>query len=214
MFRSALLSALLALAAYAGSAWLTHDFQVWTAEGARRLEVALQPIAAPALPMDGPGLRAQPLSQFLADGKSVTLVDFVYTRCQTVCLALGSVYQQMQATLQAAASQSGAPAQRVKLLSISFDGQHDTPQVLQAYAARLSADPGFWQFARLPDAKDTERLLADFQVVVVPDGRGDFEHNAALLVVDQHGRLVRIFDYAEQQLALDYARHLASQASP
>ena len=46
--RSALLSALLALAAYAGSAWLTHDFQVWTAEGARRLEVALQPIAAPA----------------------------------------------------------------------------------------------------------------------------------------------------------------------
>ena len=214
MFRSALLSALLALAAYAGSAWLTHDFQVWTAEGARRLEVALQPIAAPALKIDGPGLRPQPLSQFLADGQSVTLVDFVYTRCQTVCLALGSVYQQMQATLQAAASPPGAAAQRVKLLSISFDGQHDNPQELQAYAARLSADPQFWQFARLPDAQDTQRLLADFQVVVVPDGRGDFEHNAALLVVDQRGRLVRIFDYAEQQLALDYARHLASAVSP
>ena len=214
MFRSALLSALLALVAYAGSAWLTHDFQVWTAEGARRLEVALQPIAAPALLIDGPGLRAQPLSQFLADGQSVTLVDFVYTRCQTVCLALGSVYQQMQATLQAAASAPGAPAQRVKLLSISFDGQHDNPQVLQAYAARLSADPRLWRFARLPDAQDTQRLLADFQVVVVPDGRGDFEHNAALLVVDQRGRLVRIFDYAEQQLALDYARHLASAVSP
>ena len=214
MFRSALLSALLALAAYAGSAWLTHDFQIWTAEGARRLEVALQPIAAPALQMDGPGLSAQPLSQFLADGQSVTLVDFVYTRCQTVCLALGSVFQQMQATLQAAASQPGARAPRVKLLSISFDGQHDNLQVLQAYAARLSADPRLWQFVRLPDAKDTQRLLAEFQVVVVPDGRGDFEHNAALLVVDQHGRLVRIFDYAEQQLALDYARHLASKASP
>jgi protein SCO1/2 len=30
-----------------------------------------------------------------------------------------------------------------------------------------------------------------------------------LLVLDAQGRLVRIFDLAEQQLALDYARHLA-----
>jgi protein SCO1/2 len=46
-------------------------------------------------------------------------------------------------------------------------------------------------------------------VVVVPTGRGDFEHNAALLVFDARGRMVRVFDLAEQQLALDYARHLA-----
>ncbi len=213
MFRTALLSALLAVAAYAGSAWLTHDFQVWTAEGARRLEVALQPIAAPAVKIDGPKMPAQLLPQLLADGQSVTLLDFVYTRCQTVCLALGSTYQQMQATLQAAGP-GDAAAQRVKLLSISFDGTHDDPRILQAYAAQLSADPQLWRFVRVPDAKETRRLLADFQVVVVPDGRGDFEHNAALLVIDQRGRLVRIFDYAEQQLALDYARYLARGVSP
>ncbi len=213
MFRTALLSALLALAGYACSAWLTHDFQVWTAEGARRLEVALQPVASPPVQVDGPGVAGQPLSQFLADGQTVTLLDFVYTRCQTVCLALGSVYQQMQTTLQKA-SKTDAAARRVKLLSISFDTAHDNPQVLQAYAARLSADPLVWRFVRLPDVKATQRLLTDFQVVVVPDGRGDFEHNAALLVVDQNGRLVRVFDYAEQQLALDYARNLASGVSP
>ncbi len=213
MLRTALLSASLAMAGYACSAWLTHDFQVWTAEGARRLEVALQPIAAPAVKIEGPSLDPQPLSQFLADGQSVTLVDFIYTRCQTVCLALGSVYQQMQMTLQAA-SKTDVSARRVKLLSISFDGQHDKPQVLRAYAARLGADPLMWRFVRVPDPKEAQRLLADFQVVVVPDGRGDFEHNAALLVVDQRGRLVRIFDYAEQQLALDYARYLASGVSP
>ena len=213
MFRTAVLSALLAAAAYACSAWLTHDFQVWTAEGARRLEVALQPIAAPPVQIDGPGTGAQPqpLAQLLADGRSVTLVDFVYTRCQTVCLALGSTYQQMQATLQEA-GKTDAAARRVRLLSVSFDGAHDSPQILQNYARRLSADPLRWRFVRVPDANETRRLLADFQVVVVPDGRGDFEHNAALLVIDQRGRLVRIFDYAEQQLALDYARHLAGSA--
>ena len=213
MFRTALLSALLAVAAYACSTWLTHDFQVWTAEGARRLEVALQPVATPAVPIDGPGLSTQPLSTLLADGQSVTLVDFVYTRCTAVCLTLGSVYQQMQAALQEA-GKTDVAARRVKLLSISFDGAHDTPKIMQAYAARLGADPALWRFARVPDAKQTRRLLTDFQVVVVPDGRGDFEHNAALLVIDQRGRLVRIFDYAEQQLALDYARYLASGVAP
>ncbi|MBL8364251.1 MAG: SCO family protein, partial [Comamonas sp.] len=36
--------------------------------------------------------------------------------------------------------------------------------------------------------------------------------NAALLVFDARGRMVRVFDVAEQQLALDYARHLARSA--
>lgn len=207
MFRTALLSAMLALVSYAAAAWLTHDFQVWTAEGARRLEVALQPVPAPPVSVDGPGMAPQALSQHLADGQSVTLVDFVYTRCQTVCLAMGSSFQQMQAALR-------ERGDKVKLLSISFDGVHDTPGVLQAYASKLSADPALWRFVRVQDPRDTQRLLADFQVVVVPDGRGDFEHNAAFLVIDQKGRLVRIFDYAEQQLALDYAQHLAGATAP
>lgn len=207
MFRTALLSVMLALAGYAAAAWLTHGFQVWTAEGARRLEVALQPVPAPVIGIDGPGITPQALSQHLADGQTVTLVDFVYTRCQTVCLAMGSSFQQMQRVLQ---QRRG----KVKLLSISFDGGHDTPGVLQAYASKLGADPALWRFVRVPDPRQTQRLLADFQVVVIPDGRGDFEHNAAFLVIDQQGRLVRIFDYAEQQLALDYAQHLAGAAAP
>ena len=213
MFKTVLTSASVALCGYACAAWLTHDFQVWTAEGARRIEVALQPVATPAVDVDGPGLQPQPLTQLLADGQSVTVVDFVYTRCQTVCLALGNTYQQMQATLQSAPKADTA-ANRVKLLSISFDGQHDTPQALAQYAARMNADTAVWRFVRVPNTKNAARLLADFQVVVVDSGQGDFEHNAALLVVNQQGRLVRIFDFAEQQLALDYARYLAGNGLP
>lgn len=209
MFRTALLCVGLALAGYASAAWLTHDFQVWTAEGARRLEVALHPIATPEVQVDGPGIDKQPLARLLTDGRSVTVVDFVYTRCQTVCLSLGGVMQQMQASLrQDAAANRVMP---VKLLSISFDGTYDDPPVLQRYAARLNADAALWRFVRMPEARDTQRLLDAFEVVVVPDGRGDYEHNAALLIVDRQGRLVRVFNYSEQQLALDYARHLAGQ---
>jgi protein SCO1 len=203
MIRTALACATLALAGYASAAWVTHDFQVWTAEGARRLDVALAPVPAPDIDVEGPGAARERLPQLLADGHSVTLVEFFYTRCQTVCLSLGATFQQYQAALQA------DPRAAVKLLSISFDPR-DSAADLRDYAARMHADPAHWRFVRGAGAAQTAALLSAFQVTVVPAGHGDFEHNAALLVVDRRGRLVRIFDLAEQQLALDYARHLAA----
>ena len=207
MLRTALLSALLVLVGYASAALLTHDFQVWTAEGARRLEVAQHPVPVPPVTVEGPGIAAQSLPTLLARGGGVTLVDFVYTRCQTVCLSLGSSFQQLQAALQADRNAGATP--KVRLLSISFDGAHDTPAVLQAYARSLQADPALWHWVRVPDAAEQQALLQRLGVVVVPDGRGDYEHNAAFLVLDAQGRMVRVFDLAEQQLALDSARHLA-----
>jgi protein SCO1/2 len=206
MIRTAIACLALAIGAHAAASWLTHDFQVWTAEGARRLEVALAPVPAPPVQVEGPGLApGLRLSDVLADGHSVTIVDFFYTRCETVCLSLGTTFQQLQAALQ-----QDAPPSPVRLVSISFDPR-DTTQDLRAYAARLHAGPS-WRFLRAADARQTAQLLEAFRVTVVPSGR-DFEHNAALLVVDPRGRLVRAFDIAEQQLALDYARHLARQES-
>ena len=202
MMRTVIACVLAAIGAHAAASWLTLGFQVWTAEGARRLEVALAPVPAPAVQVVGPGVApGQSLPAVLADGRSVTIVDFIYTRCETVCLSLGTTFQQLQAALQA-----DGPGPPVRLASISFDPRDGT-QDLQAYAARLGAGPA-WRFLRAADAPQTARLLAAYQVTVVPRGP-DFEHNAALLVVDPQGRLVRVFDLAEQQLALDYARHLA-----
>jgi protein SCO1/2 len=207
MLRTAVLCAALLGAAYASAAWLTHDFQVWTAEGARRLEVALAPVPAPAFAVEGPQVAERDLQSLLANGRDVSIVEFFYSNCQTVCLVQGTIFQQMQPALQEANS---ADAARVKLLAISFDPQRDTPPALAAYARRMEADPKHWRFVRLPDVQDTRKLLSAFQVVVVPNDFGDYEHNGALLVVDAQGRLVRVFDLAEQQLALDYARHIAA----
>ena len=37
------------------------------------------------------------------------------------------------------------------LVTISFDPEYDTPEVLNAYAASLGADPARWRFATLDD---------------------------------------------------------------
>jgi protein SCO1/2 len=207
MLRTALLVGLLGLVGYASANWLTHDFQVWTAEGARRLEVAQQPVPVPPVTVEGPGIAAQTLPALLAQSGRVTLVDFFYTRCNTVCRSLGSSFQQMQAALEV--DRDAGARSSVRLLSISFDGAHDTSTVLQAYARTLQADPAVWNWLRVPDAAEQRALLQRLGVVVVPDALGDYEHNAAFLVLDERGRLVRVFDLAEQQLALDFARYLA-----
>ena len=211
MLRTILASAFFAALSYASAHALTHDFQVWTAEGARRLEVALNPVTPPAVELSAPWAPSQRLDHILADGHAATIVDFIYTRCTTVCLSLGNTFQQLQTAIVSADPSAVNPP--VRLLSISFDPVHDDPQALGQYAARLHADPRVWRFAGPRNAHDLAQLLKPYEVVVIPDGLGGFEHNAALLVVDPTGRLVRIFDYAEADLALAYARSIAAESN-
>jgi protein SCO1/2 len=213
MLRTALLCAVLLWASYAAATRLTHGFQAWTDEEVRRLEVARAPVPTPPVAVEGASAAAPDLRALLANGRDVTVVEFVYTRCETLCLVGGAIFQQMQEALRARPA-AGKDAGRVQLLSIGFDPARDSPAELAAYARRMHADPRWWQVVRVPQAADLRQLLDAFRVVVVPSGHGDFEHNAALLVVDRQGRLVRIFDLAQQQLALDYALHLAQGGTP
>lgn len=196
------LVAILVIAGLAAAAahGLTLGFAVWTAEGARRLTWTQQPAAVPEVVVEGPGVPAQPLSVVLGQGGGPVLVDFIYTRCETVCSAAGGVFQQAQAAT--------APSPHVQLLSISFDPVHDDMAALGAYAARLGADPAVWRFVRVSDPARLPKLLERFGVTVVDDGRGGFAHNAALLVVDRRARLVRAFDFDDLSGALRFAASL------
>jgi protein SCO1/2 len=205
MLRTALASLAFAVLAWLSATWLTQDFQVWTAEGARRLTVIERPVHAPAAVLAGPQMSGRDLSSWLSGSGRVTVVDFVYTRCRAVCSALGSEFQQLQQTM------SAGPADGVRLLSISFDPARDDDAHLQQYASRWFANPDVWRVATVPDAYELKRLLDAFQVVVIPDGLGGYEHNAALLIVDGRGRLVRVFDYTELDAALAYARWIAKR---
>lgn len=208
MLRTALLSLVLALLGWASASWLTDDFQVWTAEGARRLTVVDRPVPTPAAVLAGPGGATQAdLPQSLARTGEVTIVAFFYTRCATVCMALGSEFQQLQQAIAA------SPDDGVRLLTISFDPGQDDAARLQQYASQWRADPRHWRVATVPDAGQLKRLLDAFQVVVIADGLGGYEHNAALLIVDERGRLVRIFDDTDRDAALAYARAIVRRGA-
>jgi protein SCO1/2 len=124
------------------------------------------------------------------------LVDFVYTRCRSICGALGAGFQRLSHDLPPAPN--GA-----MLLTISFDPQADTPEALKRYAQRYGADARVWRIARPQDEATLAALLRTFEVVVIADAYGEFQHNAALHLVDEGGRLTQIFDYDRLEQAAE-----------
>ena len=76
MWRTSLTGASLAAMAWLCASTLTEGFEVWTAEGARRLQVANAPAPAPHAVLASSGMN---LHDVLA--RHVTIASFIYTRC-------------------------------------------------------------------------------------------------------------------------------------
>lgn len=178
----------------------TDGATAFTTETLRRSQVAQAPAAIPDFRLVDAHGREQSLHTLLAQDGRVWIVDFIYTRCPTLCLTLGSVFEQLQAQIVEQGLQ-----QQVGLLSISFDPANDRPAELQAYARRMQMRPEVWQLVSLQDAADRRRLLDSFGIMVVPAPLGEFEHNAALHVVQPDSRLVRIVDLSQPAAALAVA---------
>ena len=176
----------------------TGGGQAFTTENLRRQQVASQPQRIDAFDLTLASGQKTTLNAVLAPGGKVWLVDFVYTRCQTLCTSLGSIYQQLQAQIEARGLQG-----KVGLLSISFDPANDDAIALLEYAKRMGMNPQVWQIVTLTSWQDRRRLLDAFGIMVLPAPLGEFEHNAALHVVSSSGMLVQIIDYADFKMALD-----------
>ena len=187
-------------------AQLTHGFSAITAETARRQSVARSPVRLPALL----GIDQRGARRSLVDTKDhrVMIVDFVYTRCPSICSVLGSNYQQLQTQIEKEHLEG-----RIRLVTVSFDPEHDTLTVIADYGDRLHANPDVWTVLSPLDADQLRSSLKTFGIVVTPSGNGQFIHNAAFHVVDAEGRLARIIDIDQPQQAIAAARRLYGDAS-
>ncbi len=197
--------ALWLLLAGAAVARLTGGLEAWTYEAQRRQLAAQGGLHASPLPLRDAQGRTWTAFEPASAPRPVYLVDFIYTRCPTVCQALGSEYYRMQQALQA----SGRP---VGLLSVSIDPQHDDQAALAAYAELHQAAPGHWRVAAPRSDAAAQAALRELGVVAVPDGLGGFVHNGSIHLIDANGRVHGVFDYAQWPEALARAERLAGGA--
>jgi len=186
VLRTLLASLIVASAGGAALAVATAGFQAFTSESARRIAVRAHPPEVPVVLLQThTGTRVS-----LADFRGRwLLVDFIYTRCTTLCQALGAEFAQLQDRLAVPLAQD-----RVALLSISFDPDYDAPPELAAYLQRSGSRGAGWIAARPVEPEGLKRLKRSFRVTVIPDAFGGYTHNAAIHIVDPRGRLVEIVD--------------------
>jgi protein SCO1/2 len=126
---------------------------------------------------------------------------FFYTRCPLpdYCPRMNNNFAQARKILLADAS---APT-NWQFLSISFDPEFDTPDVLKNYADVYRGDDASrWSFASAPT-----NVLADaaghLDLMVMRQGNG-LSHNLRTVVLDPQGRIYRQFDgnqWTPQELA-------------
>lgn len=138
-------------------------------------------------------------------------ITFIYTRCPypTFCPLMDRRF----AAIQNAVMDDPALRRQVHLLSVSFDPDYDTPEVLRRHAALRGADRSVWSYVT-GDRDEIDRFAARFGVSIV---RGhtpaDLTHTLRTAVVDREGRLLTVHtgnDWAPDAVVRDF-RHATAK---
>ena len=147
------------------------------------------------------------LGQFKGQALGLT---FIYTRCPLpmFCLRMSSNFADACRKLS---TMPDAP-KNWQLLSISFDPEHDTPQMLKGYAKRYDYDTNHWSFAT-GALIDIDAITEQFGLMFPREGAGvTFNHNLRTVVVDAQGRVQKVFTGNEWKVE-DFVEEMVKAAA-
>jgi protein SCO1/2 len=123
----------------------------------------------------------QPFSSDALKDK-VWVADFIFTTCSGPCPRMSSLMHRLQNRLL----QSPALRDQVRMVSVTVDPAHDTPEVLAEYSTHFRARAGFWFFLSGP-AESIQKLSVDtFHINTVAS---PLEHSSRLILVDRRARI-------------------------
>lgn len=137
----------------------------------------------------------EPITHGVLDGH-YTVVDFFFTSCPLICPAMNAEMQRVQEATKGTA---------LRLLSVSIDGDLDTPAVLDRYATAHNADPDRWRFATGDPAVVAGLVRTGLKFAVgtpeiepVTGGR-NIDHPSRLILVGPDRRVVGLYRYDDPE---------------
>ena len=130
-------------------------------------------------------------------GDKLVLLSFIYATCSDVngCPLATAVFQKIKTRLQ---HQPGL-ANKLRLLTLSFNPEHDTPEVMKHYGQGLSDEHIDWQFLTTQSELQLEPILARYkqgiQKVYDKKGRntGTFSHILRVYLIDKNKQIRNIY---------------------
>ena len=114
------------------------------------------------------------------------LYNFLYTRCPEPCNNLNDTIREIQSRL-IEIEIADIP---IKFVTISFDPDYDTPEVLAAYAEVQDANPDQWIFATTTDLVKLKTIIGgSFEAYYEKQEDGTFTFDPKFVLVDGWGMI-------------------------
>jgi protein SCO1 len=131
----------------------------------------------------------------------ITVLSFIYTRCAApkACPYAAGVLSQ----LHALSANNEALARNMRLVSMSFDPDYDTPQRLAAYSEGMRDEKSGceWRFATTKSRAQLDSILNGYGQAVDKrsnpnDPQGPLYHILRVFLIDRQGRIRNIYSSA------------------
>jgi protein SCO1 len=145
----------------------------------------------------------------------VTVLSFIYTRCAApkACPYATGVLSQLHRVSQ----DDTVLAKNLRLISMSFDPDYDTPQRLAAYSEGINGEESGceWRFVTAKSRAELEKILSGYGQAVdkranANDPQGPLYHILRVFLIDREGRIRNIYSSGtlDPRLVLADARTL------
>jgi protein SCO1/2 len=140
------------------------------------------------------------LSQYRGDS---LLLTFIYTRCPLpdYCPRMSGYFSELYRKAKAGS------LQKIHLLSISFDTEHDKPPILRRYGIDFAGSPEafkIWEFAT--GSPEEVRKIATYFGLTYWKETGQIVHSLRTALISPDGKLVQLYrsnDWTPQQVIAD-----------
>jgi len=128
----------------------------------------------------------------------ITVLSFIYTRCAApkACPYATGVLGQ----LHDLSAKDATLTKNMRLVSISFDPEYDTPQRLAAYSENVREEKSGceWRFVTAKSRAELEPILAAYDQAVdkranTSDPQGPLYHTLRVFLIDRQGRIRNIY---------------------
>jgi protein SCO1 len=156
--------------------------EAFTHEPTRRLEIG---DAVPDFTMTSQDGKAVKLSDLRGH---VVVLTFIYTRCPLpdFCPLMDKKFSDLAQRLSAFATR----ASKIRLISLSFDPEHDTPELLRKHAQVRGATPPLWSYA-VASHSELAKIGVPLGLFYQP-GDTEIAHNLCTAIIDPGGNLARL----------------------
>lgn len=141
----------------------------------------------------------QPIDQTVLDG-NYTVMDFFFTSCPLYCPGMTAAMKRVQTEVE---------SDELRLLSLSIDGEHDTPEIIGTYSDGFGAESARWLFATAPTTTVWPMIsgmgfLVEYDVgssANRPTGESlpMINHPTRLMLVGPDRRVIGLYRYTDRE---------------